>query len=484
MGTILKHRRKARPRFSDSICSRIILTCSIIAILLIVFINTYTFSKVKGAAFDAKKEDLLSAAYEYASALSLNNFDPGSIPSPFEEQLSIRNRIIVVDTALKSIYDSSFSESTVGKAVILRPVVEALNGKTLFTSDIVGNSLDSLISVPVLLNKQIVGAVCVLESDESMWYAFSALHNSMYIIAIILFFTLILLGFTLSNFFTSRVAKLISAMHKTQHGSAIDAMPIVYNDELAPIIKEFNDINDRLSYVQQMRRAFVSDASHELRTPLAAIRLLCESITHTEDMDTSTMRDFIGDIALEVDRMSHTAEKLLVLSKLDNSVSVPLKPISLSEIVYNMIDTAEPIAASKNVKIESYLEDNCSILGDTEGANQIVSNLIDNAIKYNNEGGTLRIYLFSKNGRCTFITDDTGIGILPEYREHIFDRFYRVDKSRKHDGRGGSGLGLAIVKQNVESFNGTISVSDSVHGGTRFTCIFPSLLSDEGVNAN
>ena len=117
-----------------------------------------------------------------------------------------------------------------------------------------------------------------------------------------------------------------------------------------------------------------------------------------------------------------------------------------------------------------------------EGASQIIGNLIDNAIKYNNVGGTLRIYLFSRAGKCTFITDDTGIGIAPEYREQVFERFYRVDKSREHDGRGGSGLGLSIVKRNVESFGGTVRISESVSGGTRFTVVFPSLLTEDEVD--
>ncbi len=484
MGTILKHSNKPKHKFRDSISFRIILICAIVALLLIAFINMYTLKVVEGAAYESKNEDLLSVANEYSSALSANNFDISAISSPLRGELSIRRRIIVVDASLKSVYDNYFSASTLGKTVVLRHAISALTGKSYFSMDIVDTSLESLVSVPVTVNQQIVGAVCVLESDASMWHVFSVLHNSMYAIAALLFFALILLGFAVSNIFLSRINKLHGTMRETLHDENINAIPIRYNDEIAPIIEEFNGINERLTYVQQMRRAFVSDASHELRTPLTSIRLLCESITGTKNMDSALVNEFINDIIIEVDRMSHTAEKLLVLSRLDNSATSALRPVSLSDVVRNMIKAAVPIALSKDVKIESYLEDDCSILGDTEGANQIVSNLIDNAIKYNNEGGTLRIYLFSKNGRCTFITDDTGIGIPPEHRAQVFDRFYRVDKARSHDGRGGSGLGLAIVKRNIESFGGTIDITDSVFGGTRFTCVFPSLLSDKEVSLN
>ncbi len=450
---------------------------------MIAFINIYTFKRVEHTAYASKKEDLLSVADAYAEALSANNFDTSSVSTALREELGLRKRVIIVDASMKSVYDNSASASTLGKTVVLRHVSSALAGEPYFSLDFLNSSLESFVCVPVILNQQIVGAVCVLESDTSMFYAFSSLQNSMYVIAILLFIALILLGLLISKLFTARINKLHRAMRETQLGDSVDALPIVYNDEISPIIEEFNDINERLNYVEQMRRAFVSDASHELRTPLTAIRLLCESITGTENMDISLVHEFINDILIEVDRMSHTAEKLLVLSRLDNAAPTMLRPISLSDVVRNMIEAAVPIAFSKDVKIESYLEDDCSILGDTEGANQIVSNLIDNAIKYNNEGGTLRIYLFSKNGKCTFITDDTGIGIPPEHRKQVFDRFYRVDKARKHDGRGGSGLGLAIVKRNIDSFGGTISISDSAFGGTRFTCVFPSLLSDKEVDS-
>lgn len=251
------------------------------------------------------------------------------------------------------------------------------------------------------------------------------------------------------------------------------------NDETAPLVEEFNSIYDQVDYVQQMRKAFVSDASHELRTPLAAIKLLCESISETKNIDPEITQEFMGDILLEIDRMSHTADKLLVLSRLDSSEVSPLAPVHLTDIVMKAITALTPLAEDKNLTIESYLEDNCTILADTEGATQIVSNLIDNAIKYNLSGGYLRIYLYSKNGSCVLIVDDTGIGIAPQYRGQVFDRFFRVDKSRKHDGRGGSGLGLAIVKQNILRFSGTIEISDSVFGGTRFTVTLPELVTSE-----
>ncbi len=464
-------------KFRDSISFKIILVCSITAIAIILLASNLISHKIKTAAADAKQEELKAAVAEYSVSLSSYGLDYApNIPQSFSRD---NQRIIVTDTSFRIIYDSSDIENFEGKTFYLPAAIQALKGNEYFSFDTSRTPVEGSVSAPVISNEKIIGAICIYDTDPSLTHILIETKSTFIVFGIIVITLLLTVALITVSLLVSRISNLIESVSKITDKDSIDKIPIEYNDELSPIIHEFNNIYERLNYVQQMRQAFVSDASHELRTPLAAIRLLCESITQTNDVDTDTAREFMEDIILEVDRMSHTAEKLLVLSKLDNDTRLSFAPISLSNIVHKMVTAFEPIAFDKGVSIESYIEEDCSILGDMEGANQIIGNLIDNAIKYNNIGGTLRIYLFSKGKHCTFITDDTGIGIAPEYREHVFERFYRIDKSREHDGRGGSGLGLAIVKRNVEGFGGTITISDSVNGGARFTVVFPSLLSDE-----
>lgn len=477
MDTILKHNLKANIKFRDSISFKIILLCAVASIIIISLINILASQKIKAAAADAKQAELKAATSEYSASLSAYGLDHSLAIS---QNFPVGNRrIIVTDTSFRIIFDSSDIDNFEGKTLYLPAVIQALNGNEHFSFDASQSPAMSAASSPVISRGRIVGAICIYDTDPSLTHIFSEFKSTLIILDIIIITFFFAAALIIVSLLRARISNLIKSVGKTGDKESIDKIPIEYNDEMSPIIREFNNIYERLNYVQQMRQAFVSDASHELRTPLAAIRLLCESITHTSNVDTDTVREFMEDIILEVDRMSHTAEKLLVLSKLDNGNRTAFAPVSLSDIVNKMITAFEPIAIDKGVNIKSYIEEDCSILGDMEGANQIIGNLIDNSIKYNNVGGTLRIYLFCKGTHCTFITDDTGIGIAPEYREHVFERFYRIDKSREHDGRGGSGLGLAIVKRNVESFGGTITISDSVNGGTRFTVVFPSLLSDE-----
>ncbi len=473
MVTILRHNIKEYLKFRDSISFRVFLICIAAAAVLAFFIVSHQTSELREAISKEKHEALISVAEEYSKQLSQSGLSsevrtvPDGVPS---------RRIAVIDNNLTVLNDSFDIDDMTGKNLVLPIAVKALSGEAAFEF----SDGRYVAAVPVTIDRAISGAVCVFETDDGLEHVFSAAVSSSRLSAVVVIVISVFAAFFISLLIISRTSALVALIKKTREKVGSDKIPLRHSDELSPVIREFNDIYEYFDYAQEMRRAFVSDASHELRTPLTATKLLCDSITQTTDMDTETMREFIGDIVLEVDRMSHTAEKLLVLSRLDNNSAVKLSPIHISEIVHNMITAFEPIASSKNVTIESYIEEDCSVLGETEGINQIVGNLIDNAIKYNNENGTLRIYLFTKGNKCVFITDDTGIGIAPEYRERVFERFYRIDKSRKHDGRGGSGLGLAIVKRNIESFGGTIKITDSVYGGSRFIVTLPSLKYGDG----
>ncbi len=450
------------------------------SILIILFSTIFIWNKISSASYSAKQTELTAAASEYSASLSAYGFDfKLNIPKNYA---GVNRRVIVTDTAFKVVFDSSDIENSRGKTLLLPVAFSAIQGNEYFSFDVLDMSLESCASSPIIADGKIIGSVCIFETDLSLQHVFRACRNALIITGILTAIIFIITAFCIVAMYKARTSNLIKTVRNAHEADEIEKIPVDCNDELAPIIREFNNIYERLNYVLQMRQVFVSDASHELRTPLAAIKLLCESITQTDNVDADTAREFMEDIILEVDRMSHTAEKLLVLSKLDNANRSALAPISLSSIVHKTITTLAPIAENKDVTIEQYIEEDCSILADMEGASQIIGNLIDNAIKYNNVGGTLRIYLFSRAGKCTFITDDTGIGIAPEYREQVFERFYRVDKSREHDGRGGSGLGLSIVKRNVESFGGTVRISESVSGGTRFTVVFPSLLTEDEVD--
>lgn len=456
--------------------SKVFFVCCIAALVMIsVYVYT-VYSGVTSSTLSLKEAEL----QEISSDLSELLAQPEAVSQTKLASLSRQKcRILVTDDSLKVTCDSSDIENLTSKTLVIPATLSALRGETEFESKFVSNSLESVLSAPIVRDGNIVGTFLIIDNDLEIYKIPRKARTSLFVSSLIALVVFLLIFALVAYVLKHRISKILYMMKTSRTELNTEHIPNYFRDEISPVIDEFNSIYDQLNYVQQMRRAFVSDASHELRTPLSAIKLLCESITGTDNVDPETTKEFLQDIVLEVDRMSHTAEKLLVLSRLDNNTSAKLSPVPLSEVVRKSIIALTPFAEDKNVSIESYIEDDCIILGEMEGTNQIIGNIIDNAIKYNNYGGFIKIYVFSKNGTCHFIADDTGIGIAPEFRKQVFERFYRVDKSREHDGRGGSGLGLSIVKRNVDSFGGSIEISESVHGGSRFTVIFQSSPAEE-----
>ena len=229
---------------------------------------------------------------------------------------------------------------------------------------------------------------------------------------------------------------------------------------------------------EEQRRRFVSDASHELKTPLASIRLLADSIVQNENVDAATMREFVTDIGNEAKRLQRTTDKLLTLSRLDDSVERELVSVDVKQVVLDTLTPLRPLAQEKQVSLETALEDGCRIRATEDDLFHIVFNLVENAVKYNVPGGAVRIALRGDEKQVTLAVSDTGIGIPEEDRANIFSRFYRVDKARSREA-GGSGLGLSIVHDTVLALGGSIEVGQNTPQGSVFTVSFPRPSSKE-----
>jgi signal transduction histidine kinase len=243
------------------------------------------------------------------------------------------------------------------------------------------------------------------------------------------------------------------------------------NDELTVLGNEFNDLIDKLQTSEQKRSNFVSDASHELKTPLASIKLLSDSILQN-DMDIDTVREFVGDIGNEADRLNRMSQKLLSLSRIETQADSDCEIVYLAPTVEKVIRMLSVIARDNNITIETDLQDDSSILILEDDLYQIIFNLVENGIKYNVPGGKLYIRLMRENDNAILRVRDTGMGIPADSLPHIFERFYRVDKARARKS-GGSGLGLAIVRFIVERNRGEISVDSEIGQGTTFSVSFP-----------
>lgn len=376
-------------------------------------------------------------------------------------------RVVIVDEFLRVTHDSA--EKLNGKYLIIPALYNAF-----LKGEFSKSAFEEYGLVSYAAAKSENGAVFVCRTDRE---APMILQNVKTALLIITFITgiAVALVIVLGAYRTrKRMKTIISGIAMDEKQGPI---PIQGKDEIAELTKELNKLARQMQETEELRRTFVSDASHELRTPLSSIQLLVDSIIQTENIDMDTTREFMTDVSEQIDRLTRIAERLLLLTNLDGAKELSREPVDMKKVAESVIATLEQSATEAQVELNCSFAEDVIFKGTTDGAYQIIFNLVENAIKYNRPGGSVRVYVFKSDGVCNLIVDDNGIGIPESDFELIFERFYRVDKARSRD-KGGSGLGLSIVSKIVGYFDGEIKVEPSVDGGTRFTVTFPGEVAE------
>ena len=260
-------------------------------------------------------------------------------------------------------------------------------------------------------------------------------------------------------------------------GRAYDVRYDRYTDESEQdmgMIVVFQDITEQQK-LENMQRDFVANVSHELKTPLTTIKSYTETLMHTEINDCSTIEHFLRIIDEETDRMSRLVRNLLQLSKLDYKQEKWFKKdTNLVNVVKTALSKVEMTAANKDQQLISLFDPKQRIMTviDRDRIDQVLLNVLTNAIKYTPEGGKIEVDVFSEDPMAKVVIADSGIGIAEKEIPRVFERFYRVDKARSRE-MGGTGLGLSIAKQIVEEHGGTIAIQSKLGEGTRVTISLP-----------
>ena len=274
-----------------------------------------------------------------------------------------------------------------------------------------------------------------------------------------------------SNSFTQRLRKIMVSMRIIREGDYSHKVNMGGNDELTVLGNEFNDLVARLQTSEQKRRNFVSDASHELKTPLASIKLLSDSILQN-DMDAETVKEFVGDIGNEADRLNRMTQKLLSLTRIESQEDSDCEIVNIVPTVDRVVRMLTGIAGENKITIHTNIVQDSPILIIEDDLYQIIFNLVENGIKYNVPGGMLTVTVDRSDENAIVSVKDTGVGIPADSVTHVFERFYRVDKAGRRITES-SGLGLSIVRNMIERNGGAITVESTVGEGSTFTLSFP-----------
>ena len=480
MGTISKRKKRLLLLPSSSQLRYAIAYIAITAVVLL-FLNIYISATMRQMIFSAQHRTLEDKAQLLTTALlQLDDLSSVRVEQTVNSLDELHTtRTVVTDAAAMAVFDSLETGSAEGKLTLFPEIVRALSGRDVFFGSYSGGAIESRVAVPLTRGGEVLGAVYLMDYDTVQGALIDAVQANILRISVALEVGVVVISLLFSTAFSRKLRRILHSVRMMREGDYSHKIELSGYDEINQLGQEFNELAERLEASEQRRRQFVSDASHELKTPLASIKLLSDSILQNE-MDVATQREFIGDIGREADRLGRLSQKLLTLTRLDSAVEDEREIIEASGIVQKVLRMLRPLARLRQIRIDAALAPRCPVMTVEDDLYQVVFNLVENAIKYNREKGWVGVRLRREEENVVLTVSDNGVGIPPESMEHIFERFYRVDKARSR-AAGGAGLGLSIVHDMVVRNYGTISVSAREGGGTVFVVTFP--LFDTEVDA-
>ena len=458
---------------------RYALTYIVVTFIVLLFLNVYSSEISQTLFFTSKKDSMIEKCN--IAAIEVSNLDvlnKTTVTAAVSQLGTTKvSRLLVTNSAGLVLYDSVPSDTIHSQYILFPEVLKALSGNNVFTSNYHSGTIQSRAATPIYSYGTLIGCVYMIEEDTQQGALIQSLQKNTLTISLVLELAVIIFSLLFSKTFSSRLKRIYVSMRTVREGNYSQGVAMGGNDELTVLGNEFNDLIARLQLSEQKRRNFVSDASHELKTPLASIKLLSDSILQN-DMDIATIREFVGDIGKEADRLNRMSQKLLSLSRIESQEDSDYEITLITPTVERVIRMLKTQADRSCITFETNLSNDCPILILEDDLYQIIFNLVENAIKYNIPGGKVFLHLYRDQENAVFQVRDTGVGIPKDALDHIFERFFRVDKARSRK-TGGSGLGLSIVRNMIERNQGTISVSSTVGSGSVFTLTFPAFDTEE-----
>ena len=454
------------------------MTYVVITFVVLLILNIYCSITCQNLFYQGKKDSMIEKCLLVSDEISgLDVMNSTSIGAVVGQMESLKvSRLVVTDQSARILYDSS--NEAVGQFAVISEILSAIDGNDVCSWNYKDGTTNTRAATPIVYYGTVVGAVYMSEQETAQGAMIQSLQKTVLQITLLLEIIVVVFSIAFANTFSRRLNRIMTSMRIIQEGDYTHKVNMGGNDELTILGNEFNDLTARLQTSEQKRSRFVSDASHELKTPLASIKLLSDSILQY-DMDIETVREFVGDIGDEAERLNRMTAKLLSLTKAEGVPSEESEIIMMEPTIRRVARMLRPNALQAKIAFHLELENDSPILILEDDLYQIVFNLIENGIKYNQPGGSLTVTLSRVEDNAVLTVADTGMGIPEDAIGHVFERFYRVDKARSR-ATGGSGLGLSIVRTIVQRNRGEISVSSEVGKGTTFTVSFPAFDTEVG----
>ena len=387
-------------------------------------------------------------------------------------------RILIVNSGFKIVEDT-FAISD-GKTLISDEVIRCFQGENTSRYDSLKHYFVLAIPIPefeqetgTITTGKTAGVMIVTASTESMYSLEESLKDKASLYEMMIFVIVLIVTILSVHLIMKPFGTLIASIRRAGDGNLDEDVNEEAYRETKQISGTINKTLEKLKAVDQSRQEFVSNVSHELKTPITSIRVLADSLMGMEDAPKELYQEFMHDISDEIDRESKIIDDLLTLVRMDKASSeLSCTQVQINGLIEMVLKRLRPIARKRN--IELIFESKRDVTADIDEVkfSLAINNLVENAVKYNKEDGWVRVTLDADHKFFYLKVADSGIGIPADFKERVFERFYRVDKARSRE-TGGTGLGLAITRSVVLMHHGAIRV-DSVEGeGSTFMVRIP-----------
>ena len=467
---------------------RLFLIMFLIGMLPAVLMRVGILENYESRAVDVRVSDVQTQLRIIANHLITYNYlqDTSSevIGAELEQLSNLYNgRVLIINGNLKVVKDTyGISE---GKTIISEEVIRCMKGSSTVNYDSVNRFIE--ITVPIVetvtlpqpaedgsTSKEVVRGVMLNSvSTDSIINTMDILNRKAMIMESIMLIGIFAFVLLLVQVLVRPFERVTNAINEMKEGYRDEPISVPDYLETEHIVEAFNSLLERMKTLDDSRQEFVANVSHELKTPITSVKVLADSLLAQPDAPAELYREFLADIATEIEREDKIINDLLALVKQDKSVAeMNISVVNLNALTEIILKRLRPIARKNNIEITMISKRQVTAEVDEVKMSLILTNLVENAIKYNREQGKVEVSLDADHQFFTVQVKDTGIGIPEEYLGQIYERFYRVDKSHSKE-IGGTGLGLAITRSAVLLHRGSIK-AESVEGeGTTFTVKIP-----------
>ena len=469
-------KEKMKQSFFKSLRFRIMVLLVIIGILPCLIIEKVIVNSYENRAVEWKKMNVKNQCDILGNQLMKEGYLEYQQSEVINGELSIlstvyNGRILIINRSGRIIKDTYDIDE--GKYMLSEEVIQCFEGVDTSYYDESNDYIEQTVSLKDGKSKQIDGVMLVSISTGEIRDSIEILEHRGNLLMLAISILVLVLGYLLSKSLVKPFTRVSKAIEELTDGYLDEEISVLDYSETQMLSSVFNKMLKRMKVLDDSRQEFVANVSHELKTPMTSIKVLADSLVGQEDVPVELYKEFMGDIAEEIERENKIINDLLSLVKMDKtSANLNIKSENINELLERILKRLRPIAKQHNIEVvfESFRPVVAEI--DEVKMSLALSNLVENAIKYNKENGWVHVSLNADHKYFYVKVADSGIGIPKQDTENIFERFYRVDKSHSRE-IGGTGLGLAITRNAIIMHRGAIKVYSEEGEGTTFTVRVP-----------